>query len=458
VSSSSQESRPRPEWQRVRAIKLHEICQWIESMIPVHGKMLTLKKAAEQFHGIELPNGQGKPKRLKFGYTPKGGTPWRLYERWLAHGKTPAAFDLEYASPTGKASVELVTEWRRRLVKRGKQSAGEVYKTLCRAWESGQDIPGLGTWQDWWSLQNARRAQRGQAALPLPHRAPDFPLTYSSMMRHAPDKLTRALGNFGLVAARDAIRHITRDSSHLRIAEVITFDDKDIDQKVIDDVYGTRSICKPTLYLAMDIGPRFIPAFIIRPTKALARDVDELVALVLHRYGRGNGYATHFLFERGTTACSEAREKYFNGLFPNQLFVHRTGMIQGYAYAGQWKEETTGKACSKGMLEAFNGKLDFLLQQLPGKDGRTQLTRHAEDLMAIERATGLTLSAPLLRLSQLAMIVRKAIELYHADHRHTMQGFHKISQIQTAPGVWSDLPTYHPGEIEHAVDAACRAQ
>ena len=103
------------------------------------------------------------------------------------------------------------------------------------------------------------------------------------------------------------------------------------------------------------------------------------------------------------------------------------------------------------MIEAFNGKLDILLQAIPGKDGRTHLTKHTEALMAIERATGLKLDTPLLRLSQFALIVRRAVELYNADHRHDMQGFHKIDQIETAPGVWCDLPTITRGDIHAAI-------
>jgi hypothetical protein len=448
-------AKPIPEWQRHRKQKLHEICQWLDFLIPQHGKMEAFRKASAQFNGLELPNGRKPSKHLRLSAGATGGSMRRFYDRWIAHGRSPEAFELQIAGRVGtKATPELITEWRRRLTHRGKQSAAEVYKALCRAWTSGNAIAGIGTWLDYWNLENCRRQKLGQPALPLPHKAPDFPISYHTLKRYSPGKVARALGNFGIAAARESVRHITRDSSHLRPAEVITCDDKDVDQKVIDDVYGTRQICKPTLYLAMDVGPRFIPAFIIRPTKTVARDVDELIALVLRHYGRGNGYATHILFERGTTACSEAREQYYNALFPGQLFVHRTGMVQGYAYAGQWREESSGKACSKGMIEAFNGKLDFLLQQLPGKDGRTHLTRHTEDLMAIERATGLALSAPLLRLSQFAMIVRAAINLYHAEHRHQMQGFHTIDQVETQPGVWCDLPTFTNGDIAHVINRA----
>jgi hypothetical protein len=429
-----------PQWQRERAQKLDAICQFVESLIPAEGKMEAVAKAALQFDGIELPNGAAGTKQLRLSKA----TMYRLWKLWHAHGKTPAAFALRYTG--GRAALladELVTLWRQKLTNRGKQSASQIYKELARAWAHGHDIPGLGNWREWWAHQHP--------TLPVPHKAPEFPVGYGVLMKFSPAKVTRDLGNFGLVAARESIRHIQRDSSLLRPAEVFTLDDKDGDQKVIDDVYGTRTICKPTMYFLMDIGPRYIVSFMIRPTKALAADVDELIAQGLRTYGRGNGYATHILFERGTTACTEAREQYFNALFPNQLFVHRTGMIQGYAYAGQWKENATGKPCSKGMIEAFNGKLDILLQAIPGKDGRVALTRHTEDLLAIEAATGLSLNAPLLRLSQFALIVRKAVELYNADHRHEMQGFHKIDQIETAPGVWCDLPAVTTGELHAAI-------
>ena len=431
-----------PEWQRQRAIKLQQICGYVESLIPEHGKMVAITKAAEQFHGCELSNGAGPVKHLSLS----AKSLYRFYHAWLTHNKAESAFAMQFSGGR-KCTVPdaLLKEWRRLLTKRGKQSASQIYKTLASHWAHGNPVVGLGTWREWWAMKYGS----GQP-VEMPHKAPDFPIGYGVLMRFSPDKVTRALGNFGLVAARDAIRHITRDSALLRPAEVLTLDDKDADQKVIDDVYGTRAICKPTMYFLMDVGPRTIIAFMVRPTKALACDVEELIAQGLRTYGRGNGYATHILFERGTTACSAAREQYFNALFPSELIVHRTGMIQGYAYAGQWRENSTGKPCSKGMIEAFNGKLDILLQSLPGKDGRTQLTKSTEDLLTIERATGLSLATPLLRLSQFSMLVRRAVEVYNADHRHEMQGFHKIDQVQTAPGVWCDLPAITPGEI-HAI-------
>lgn len=428
-----------PEWQRQRALKLDQVCQWIEAQIAEHGKMTAIAKAAEQFNGLELPNGDGGKKRLRLS----PNSAYRLHALWLAHGRQPNAFRLAYSGPCRRVvPPDLLTDWRRRLTLRGKQSASQIYKELQRDWTNGKSVPGLGAWTDWWAVHHHDQ--------PTPHKAPDFPYSYSTLMKYQPDKVTRALGNFGLIAARESIRHITRDSSQLRPCEVYTLDDKDGDHKVIDDVYGTSGICKPTMYFMMDVGPRYIAGFMVRPTKALAADVDELIAQVLRDHGRGNGYPTHILFERGTTACTAAREEWFNALFPQQLFVHRTGMIQGYAYAGQWREESSGKPCSKGMIEAFNGKLDLLLQALPGKDGRTHLTRATEDLLALEKATGLTLNVPLLHLSQYTAIVRKAVENYNADCRHQMQGFHQIHQLETAPGVWCDLPTVTRGEL-HAV-------
>jgi hypothetical protein len=35
-----------PEWQRQRALKLDQVCQWIEAQITIHGKMTAIAKAA----------------------------------------------------------------------------------------------------------------------------------------------------------------------------------------------------------------------------------------------------------------------------------------------------------------------------------------------------------------------------------------------------------------------------
>jgi len=159
--------------------------------------------------------------------------------------------------------------------------------------------------------------------------------------------VARALAEKGIAAAREVIAHIQRDSSALRPCEVYTLDDKDLDLMVIDDVFGSMRLVRPTIYIMMDMGPRYVAGFVLRPAKATAFDVDALIAHVLSSHGVGTGTSrTSFSSAAPWPVRPRARSTSRN--FSSQLFVHRTGMIKGYARAGAYADAATGKPCSKG--------------------------------------------------------------------------------------------------------------
>lgn len=440
-----------PEWQRERADLLQDICTWIKGQIAGGvGQLAAYRQAVARWDKSELKNGVKATRMLRLSAGAYGGTMRREYKRWIAAGESKLAFVQRYgAGAPRQIPTELITEYRRRLTEVGRQYGSRVYRDLKRAWKTGCAIEGLGTWQEWWELRHGAGRADGKAALPLPDRAPDFPFSYATLQRYQPGKVTRALAERGLAAARDAVAHLTRDSSALKPCEVYTLDDKDFDLTVVDDLFGTWDRVRPTGYFMMDVGPRYIAGVVVRPGKPTQFDVDALIANTLATHGMGSGYETHILFERGTVACSPAREEFFQKLFAGRLWVHRTGMIQGYAYAGQFKDESKGRPSSKGMIEALMYKLDILLAKIPGQLGNRYQNkpaeaearqRHAEDLAAITRATGVLFEMPLLRLSEFSMVLRAAIRGYNADHEHGCQGFHQVLQAEAQPGVWRDLP------------------
>jgi hypothetical protein len=435
-----------PEWQRARAERLHEICLWLETqtrngIVPLEA----YRQAVARWDKTQLPNGTKPPKILRLSAGKFGAGMRRLYARWAGGERKPTDFVLRYNAAARRVVPNaLITEFRKRLTAPGKQYSSAVHRDFNNEWKAGCAVPGLGTWREWWAANHPTE--------PVPPRPPDFPVALGTLRRYRPHVVTRALAERGIAAAREHIAAISRDSSRLRPCEVYTLDDKEFDLHVYDDLFGSGKIVRPVGYLMMDVGPRYIAGCVVRPGKATAFDVDALIANTLADHGIGNGYATHILFERGTVGCSAAREQFFQANFPGQLFIHRTGMIAGHAHAGAFEDQSTGKPCSKGMIEALMFKLDILLAKFPGQLGNRYQNqpaeaedrlKQAENLAALEQITGARFDSPILRFSEFNFIIRAAIKQYNHDHDHGCQGFHRVLQMEAQPGVWQDLPSVH---------------
>lgn len=429
-----------PQWQRERAEKLHSICTTIEAAGKGH-KGSAIENAVSSYDGTQLLNGKRPPKSLRIS----GPTLRRMYDCWLNRGKNPQAFELGYTAPRKSVPRDVIIEWQRRLTSPGStKTAHAIFNEFRQEWRGGQSIAGLGTWWEWWAAN--------RKDIPLPDQAPDFPFSYGALLRYRPDAVTTALGQEGLAAAEAALARITRDPSELRPCELFTLDDVKADVVVLDDWSGLMKLVEPTIYFMMEVSSRLIAGFVTRGTDAILQcDVDALIAHVLGDLGLGNGYPTHILFERGSVACSVARQNFLEGMFPGQIFIHRTGMHSGKAYPGAYVDKASGKPASKGMIEAFMRKLHLRLSTLPGQTGSNQRVnepaeldarkRETDTLAAIEAATGVKLETPILRLSQFAVLVDLAVKDYNADRDHECAGFHKQLQREIQPGVWQDVPT-----------------
>lgn len=396
------------------------------------GKLAAIKYVADAFAHEVI---EGRKLRLS------AANLRRYYTAWQKGYRDPSHFVLCYKKTEPKIERELITEWQRRMVENGKQCARQVYREMEEDWKRGDDIPGLGTWQFWW--------RRNHKDHPLPDIAPRFPVSYTTLLRNKPNNVIMAMAADGIAAARQLLVKIDRDYSTIRPAELYILDDVKCDVAVIDDVNGTNATVEPTIYFMMDAASRFIPGYVTRGAASiLGADVDALIAHVLSTMGIGRNYATHILFERGTVACTEARKKYLEGLFKDRLFIHRTGLASGKTTAGEFQDRAIGKPYSKGVIEAFNRKLHIRLSRLPGQTGNSYQNRpghlqkrieHAETLAYLRSNLGVNLeSTPLLTMTQFSFVLREAINDYNNSRDHDMTGFHRVVQVETAPGVWKD--------------------
>jgi hypothetical protein len=461
-----------PAWQADRAAKLHAEFTAIAAAVEHEGAPLvkSLEECAARLDGTALKS-PSKPRFLRASL----GTLTRAYYAWQAGGRRSAALLPGYKSPAHVQRLPdpLAAEIQKIATAsyggRDKHQKGinatDLHKELTRRWKRGEALPGVGTWREWWSA--------ARPGLPAPQAAPDFPWSVKTVCRRMGPLGLLKLGNLGVAAALKHHPHMRRDYSQLRKGELYTLDDVRLDLVALDDLTGrTVSV---TCYILQEIGSRCIVAFILKPSDAIkAEDVDELLAwgLQAEGFGIGVGYQTHIWFERGSVACSEAAQHVLEAGSDGAIKVHRTSMDQGVKWIGSAADKASGHSAGKATIESFNKKLHARLLHLKGQRGNTRdnqpanlgvgdaeladpSRRRAADTLrseadrlgqfrtaALLKGQALDLKLPLLLVSQLQQEVATVIRAYNGERGHHMQGFHKITEAEIAPGVWQQVGTF----------------
>lgn len=460
-----------PAWQMDRATKLHAAFVELARAIECEGAQLVrgLAGISARLDGTELKTLPGqKPKALKASVK----TVTTCWYQWTEGGRKASALLPKYKSPAHVDRMPdlLAQEIQKRATMkyggRDKNQKGidatTLHKSLERDWKAGKDLPGIGTWQAWWTARHP--------GLPLPIHPPEFPWSVKTVGRKMGPKALRKMGNIGHAAALKHLPSMQRDYSKLRKCELYTLDDVQLDLVAIDDITGKPG--KVTCYILQEISSRCIVAFVLKPEHAIkAEDVDELLAwgLQAEGFGIGDGYTTHIWFERGTIACSEAAQAMLEGFSEGGIKVHRTSMDGGITWIGTAADKASGHSAGKATIESFNRKLHNRLIHLPGqrgnkyenapanlglgdKEGKDPTKRRAEDTVisynaligqakttALVTGQPLDLKASILFVSELREQVRHAIAEYNHERGHKMQGFHTIKEAEVAPGIWQEV-------------------
>lgn len=429
-----------PEWQRERALILHENFIHVDE---ARGNLIqSLQSLSDALCGVFLDN--YRPLKVSLG------TLRREYSKWKSSGKCVEALLPDYKPGRAKIPSALVAELHRRATNPGIKNFSVAVKSLYIDWERGAEIPGLGCWFDWW-----KNTYPGQ---PFPAKAPDFPFSNSCLYNYRPAKALGAAGGKGSKTAREALPFVEMDYSKLRKCELFTLDDVRIDMMAIDPVSGVVDV---VAYIMMELSSRRICGFVLRPAKAIRQsDVDALVAHVLRTEGIGNGYTTHIVFERGSVACSEAAQQALEGLSDGGIKVHRTGMNSGIRWVGEAADSGCGNPYGKGAIESFNRTLHLMLNLLPGQRGNTYQNqpqnleakiRESQQLAAIEKTTGENLHKPLLSILELSACVAATLRHYNNETGHEFSGHGQVFEQEVQPGVWAPREMLTDATIEEAL-------
>ncbi len=436
------------DWQKARVNALQEILFEMHGLIKSGTSVRASAAAMVAKHaGRLLPDGRGSVRVLPLS---EDGIIQKYY-RWSKFGMSIQALFPKYEGSNRKIPGELIREIHRRCTLPGVVNNTPVFNDLKREWADGKPVAGLGTWKEWWGINHPD--------LPLPDKAPVFPICDGTLYRYAPKGAKRIRGNKGKAAAVTAMPSIRMNYSNLKPGEMYVFDDVRLDIIGIDDLTGYA--CQVKAYIAYEAGSRFIPAFIIRPaTDFTAADIDELTLYTLRVCGLCMDGTTKLVYERGTLTLSPASGKILERVSEGRISVIRTGMDAEILFDGAPRDEGKGHWMGKAVIESLMHCLHLAIQTLEGQRGnkyanqpaslgwtgngqkpapRTLLDQ-AEKLAQIDMAFDrrLNLDLGILWVSQIRKLFTDAIKLHNAERGHDYQGHGKVTIVETAPGVWED--------------------
>lgn len=461
-------------WNRARAAKLHEHFQVVAMSVACGGRIgVELERAARMLDGLTL-HFQGGEMLLQASCK----TLRKFWDRWNKGGpegeenaknvRRPEALLCNYKPGCGGHRAmprELVREFQRRCTlvtggrnKHGRSNLSDAWKSIQRDYQLQRPLPGV--------------SYEGIAM------GAEIPWSTRTMNRKKPARDLRALANMGASAAKAVSAFVRMNYSELRKCEGYTLDDVRLDIVCMHEATGEAvgAVC----YILIEMASRCIVGFVIKPCvpdasegvrrKSITQDdVAELLAYGLQAPGFGIGvdYATHILFERGTTACSPALKSTLEGM--TNIRVHLTGMVGGVRWIGSARDQAKGNSMGKGVIESFNRRLHAMLLHLPGQrgnhaqnepqnmgvlgkpryrfDGKGNGRQNGgttidedEQLAQLNLATGGTMKLRLNHLffRELKDAVAEAIAQHNAEPGHEYQGHRKHWQTEVAPGLWRD--------------------
>lgn len=401
---------------------------------------------------------------------------------------------------------EFIRAFKSKCLEPGVLLVSAAYRHFVIDWAEGREVPGFGSAINFRAESGDREVPAGRETRHSSARIP-FPLTVDQCRSFAPPRAAMLQAGRGKFAAKaeGALATMVTTSANLRRCERYLFDDTRINIACLDDVHGKPIELKS--YWAMEESSRQIVGYVVRQAGDMrASDTDALVSRVLRTCGLaapGAGYVTTLKFERGTVACSPARQVYLESMFPGQIKISRTSMIGGQNAPGDFRQENSGNFWGKGKIESWMRTLAFFCQHLKGQRGGTYakqpamlgsagldrktgtlrfaagtqideavLTAQAARALAMLESRGNDLSPearlaqeafkienPLYYESEVRAALAQVVAYYNARRGHRMEGFRTIAFEKSGGGL--DHVTESPNDkalrLERELEAIGKA-
>lgn len=327
------------------------------------------------------------------------------------------------------------------------RSIESALKQLRSDWTLGREIPGYGTWRDWWRRTRPHR--------PLPAHPPGHPGGWSPRnLRRLLDKskFRSTAHKLGLTAAKKFRPGLKQTRVGCPVGHIIQWDDLEHDFFVND--FGHEQAVRPLELFAHDYASAYKTFWGCKPkwrddegfTKKLSGDMMRLVVA-------GHFYMHGYLPEVGTICVAEHGTACFNEEMRRILYDATGGMItvsdSGFdgraAHAGLYHGSWRGQPGHKASLESSNNLVHNRTGHFPGQTGPSVARRpehlhgalkHNSQLIEARRWMPAELhhhlDHPFLEYSQ---GMRMLSEVYHqiaTERDHAVEGWLQCGHIVQA--------------------------
>jgi hypothetical protein len=354
------------------------------------------------------------------------------------------------------------------------RSVESALKVLRADWTLGKEIPGYGTWRDWWRRTKPHRS--------LPAHPPGHPPGWSARnLRRKLDasKFRAVAQKQGLTPAKHFRPGLKQSRIGCPVGHIIQFDDLEHDFFVND--FGHSQAVRPLELFAHDYASAFKTFWGAKPkwideegfTKKLTGDMMRLV-VAGHFYTHGYlpDVGTICVVEHGTACMGEEMKRVLYDATGGMITVSESGFDGRAPHAGLYHGRPRGMPGHKASLESSNNLAHNRTGHLIGQTGPS-VARRPENLHGllahnsklIEAASWLPdeykerLAFPLIEYSQGMQLLR---EIYHqiaTERDHELEGWrqcgHVVQTIEFAGSVMllDEVPSSEREQLMHLMSA-----
>lgn len=365
------------EFKLIKAKRRHEVTvtlRILERVHALHREPNFVQAVATLAEGYRHMNGFAASSLLRkyYAYVESGGN-WRsLVKGFKAPSKQPDTF----------------ADFVRGLIEQNRGSIAAALQQLRdEIWPAGADVPGYGTWQEFFRAQYPH--------LDVPARFPRvWPNGWSerNLRRYAPTRAEVKLFDGGIGTAHASLPKIVRDTSKLRPMELIVIDDFWLDVMCKFSGDPERGLKPQIAYvgglMAMCVGTRRHLAKLFGPmvereveqsdgtTKTVRSSVKQIdVQALLYTIFRENGlprdYDVTILCENKTATITPELELMLQTVFGGRIHVRRTSLIDHKTLTNGFTE-TGGTPWEKGWIESDFHYLWNRFKRVPGYKGSNE--------------------------------------------------------------------------------------
>jgi hypothetical protein len=362
-----------------------------------HEVTVTLR-VLERMHALRAePRFVNAVQTLAAGYQHLGGfsapSLFRKYAAYVASRGNWRSLVKGYKAPSKQPAA--FTEFVRGLIEQNRGCAKAALEMLREEiWPSGAEVPGYGTWQDFFRTHWPH--------LEVPARFPRvWPVGWSvrNLSRYGPTKAEAKLFSGGIAAAHGNLPKIVRDTSPLRPLELIAIDDFELDVMCKFSGDRERALAPQIAYvgglMAMCVGTRKHLATLFGPmVEREARqadgtvkrkrdhvkqiDVQALLYTVFREHGLPD-YDVTILCENRAATITPAMELMLQTVFGGRIHVKRTSLIEHKTLTNGFVE-SGGTPWEKGWIESDFHYLWNRVKRLPGYKGSNERLNAPGDL------------------------------------------------------------------------------